>query len=138
MKEATPVVAGGRYLLDTRALLYMDQAPALLPAGIRRLVADTQNRLFVSVASLWEIQIKCIVGKLILTLPVERLLLRQQRENDIEVLPIEIGHITEHVALALHHRDPFDRMLIAQARVEGLTLLSHDAAFKRYDVVVRW
>ena len=138
MKRATPGSTGGRYLLDTHALLYMDQAPERLPAAIRTLAADTRNRLFVSIASLWEIQVKCIAGKLVLTLPIDRLLQRQQRENDVEVLPIGLGHVTEHVALAQHHRDPFDRMLVAQARVEGLTILSSDAVLSAYDVPVRW
>ena len=137
MKKAMPGVATGRYLLDTHVLLYMDQAPQRLPDSIRTLVADTGNRLFVSIASLWEIQIKCIAGKLTLTLPIDRLLQRQ-RNNDIDVLPIELGHIMEHAALAQHHRDPFDRMLVAQARVEGLTIVSRDAVLSAYDVAVRW
>ncbi len=138
MKKPVHVPATGRFLLDTHALLFMDQAPQRLPEAIRLLVADTRNRLFVSIASLWEIQIKCITGKLILTLPVDRLLQRQQRDNDIDMLPIEIDHVTEHAALAQHHRDPFDRMLVAQARVEGLTILSNHAALSAYDVAVQW
>lgn len=132
------VAATGRYLLDTHALLFMDQAPQLLPKAIRALVADTRNRLFVSIASLWEIQIKCLTGKLTLTLPVDRLLLRQQRDNAVDVLPIELAHVMEHTALAAHHRDPFDRMLVAQARVEGLTIVSRDKVLSAYDVATQW
>ena len=138
MKRAPAGGLSSRYLLDTHALIYMDQAPERLSTRGRTLVADTRNRLFVSMASLWEIQIKCLSGKLTLTLPVDRLLQRQQRENDIDVIPIDLGHITEHAALALHHRDPFDRMLVAQARVEGLTILSNDTVLASYDVPVRW
>lgn len=116
----------------------MDQAPERLPVAIRSLIADTHNRLFVSIASLWEIEIKCLTGKLTLTLPVDQLLQRQQRENDVDVLPIEIGHVMEHAVLGQLHRDPFDRMLVAQARVEGLTILSNDAVLPSYDVEVRW
>ena len=137
MKPAR-VAPTSRYLLDTHALLYMDQAPHRLPDAVRLLIADTRNRLFVSIASLWEIQTKCITGKLVLTLPVDRLLQRQRRENDIDMLPIEIGHVAEHAVLGQHHRDPFDRMLVAQARVEGLTILSNDAVLSTYDVAVRW
>ena len=138
MKKPVRAPASGRFLLDTHALLFMDQAPQRLPEAIRLLVADTRNRLFVSIASLWEIQIKCITGKLILTLPVDRLLQRQQRDNDVDMLPIEIDHVTEHAALAQHHHDPFDRMLVAQARVEGLTILSNHAVLAAYDVAVQW
>ena len=128
----------GRYLLDTHALIFMDQAPHMLPPRLRALIEDTRNRLFVSIASLWEIQIKSMIGKLILPLSIDRMMLRQQRENEIDLLTIEIAHIVEHDALPAHHRDPFDRMLIAQARVEGLTLLSRDKALARYDVALQW
>ena len=128
----------GRYLLDTHALLFMDQAPHLLPPSLCALIEDTRNRLFVSIASLWEIQIKSMIGKLTMPLTIDRMMLRQQRENDIDLLPIEIAHIVEHQALPDHHRDPFDRMLIAQARVEGLTLLSRNKLLSRYDVALHW
>ena len=131
-----PVI--GRYLLDTHALLFMDQAPQQLPPHLHALIEDTRNRLFVSIASLWEIQIKSMIGKLTLPLTIDRMMLRQQRENDIDLLPIEIAHIVEHQALPNHHRDPFDRMLIAQARVEGLTLISRDKLLSRYDVALHW
>lgn len=128
----------GRYLLDTHALLFMDQAPHLLPLHLHALIEDTRNRLFVSMASLWEIQIKSMIGKLTMPLSVDRMMMRQQRENDIDLLPIELAHIVEHEGLPTHHRDPFDRMLIAQARVEGLTLLSRDKTLSRYDVALHW
>ncbi len=144
MKRSSHIAIGsdmppiGRYLLDTHALLFMDQAPQLLPPHLRALIEDTRNRLFVSIASLWEIQIKSMIGKLTLPLTIDRMMVRQQRENDIDLLPIEIAHIVEHEALPTHHRDPFDRMLIAQARVEGLTLLSRDKTLSRYDVALLW
>jgi len=138
VKKAARARANGGFLLDTHTLLFMDQAPERLPVAIRSLIADTHNRLFVSIASLWEIEIKCLTGKLTLTLPVDQLLQRQQRENDVDVLPIEIGHVMEHAVLGPLHRDPFDRMLVAQARVEGLTILSNDAVLPSYDVAVRW
>lgn len=144
MKRSSRAASGagippiGRYLLDTHALLFMDQAPQRLPPHLRALLEDTRNRLFVSIASLWEIQIKSMIGKLTLPLTIDRMMLRQQRENDIDLLPIEIAHIVEHKVLPTHHRDPFDRMLVAQARVEGLTLLSRDPALARYDVALLW
>ena len=137
-KLGSDIPMTGRYLLDTHALLFMDQAPHLLPVHLHALIEDTRNRLFVSIASLWEIQIKSMIGKLTMPLTLDRMMLRQQRENDIDLLPIEIAHIVEHKALPNHHRDPFDRMLIAQARVEGLTLLSRDKTLSRYDVALHW
>jgi PIN domain nuclease of toxin-antitoxin system len=128
----------GRYLLDTHAFLYFAQFRDRLPARLRPLVEDVRNDLHISTASLWEIQIKTNTGKLDIGGPLDALVAIQQRENGVLVLPIDIAHIVEHSALPLHHRDPFDRMLIAQARVEGLTLLSRDAAFGAYDVAVRW
>ena len=138
MKQTPPGNLVGRYLLDTHALLYMDQDPQQLPTAIRALIADTRNHLFVSLVSIWEIQIKCLAGKLALPLPVDRLLQRQQRDNAVDMLPIELAHVMEHAVLAKHHRDPFDRMLIAQARVEGLTIVSRDRVVSAYDVATRW
>jgi PIN domain nuclease of toxin-antitoxin system len=83
-------------------------------------------------------QIKCMTGKLTLPLPVDRLLQRQQRDNAVDVLPVELVHIIEHTSLAPHHRDPFDRMLVAQARVERLTIVSRDRVLSAYDVATRW
>ncbi|MEO8938895.1 MAG: type II toxin-antitoxin system VapC family toxin [Burkholderiaceae bacterium] len=128
----------GRYLLDTHAFLYLAQYPGRLPARLKTLIADGRNAVCVSIASLWEIQVKASIGKLEIGGSLAGVVAIQQRENGLTVLPIAIAHVVEHGALPLHHRDPFDRMLIAQARVEGLTVLSHDAAFAQYDVVVRW
>lgn len=127
-----------RYLLDTHTFLFLALFRDRLPTRLRPLVEDVRNDLHVSLASLWEIQIKIKIGKLGIDGPLTTLVAKQQQENGVVVLPLEIAHIVEHNALPLHHRDPFDRMLIAQARVEGLTLLSKDAAFSAYDVAVRW
>jgi PIN domain nuclease of toxin-antitoxin system len=127
-----------RFLLDTHTFLFLALFHDRLPARLRPLVEDVRNDLHVSLASLWEIQIKINIGKLDIDGPLMTLVTSQQQENGVVVLPIAIAHIVEHNALPLHHRDPFDRMLIAQARVERLTLLSNDAAFNAYDVPVRW
>ncbi len=130
--------APARYLLDTHAFLFLALFHDRLPARLRPLVQDGRNDLHVSLASLWEIQIKTRIGKLDIDGPLTTLVARQQQENGVAVLPIDIAHVVEHDALPLHHRDPFDRMLIAQARVEELILLSKDTAFGAYDVAVRW
>jgi PIN domain nuclease of toxin-antitoxin system len=131
-------IVAGRYLLDTHAFLYLAQFPDRLPPRLRPLIEDGRNELHVSIASLWEIQIKAMTGKLVVGGPLDRLVDIQQRENGVQLLPIGVAHIVEHGALPLHHRDPFDRMLIAQARVEGLTILSSDRAMSAYEVTVRW
>jgi PIN domain nuclease of toxin-antitoxin system len=128
----------GRYLLDTQAFLYLVQFPERIPNRVRPLIEDGRNDLHVSIASLWEIQIKSTIGKLVIAGPLDRVVAVQQRENGVNLLPIDIAHVVEHGGLPMHHRDPFDRMLIAQARVEGLTILSSDSALSAYDVVVRW
>ena len=129
---------GSAFLLDSHALLYLAQHPDRLPRRLRTLLEDGRNELHVSIASVWEIQIKTLLGKLTLDMPLDRLITTQREENGLQLLPINLPHIVEHERLPMHHRDPFDRMLIAQARVEGLTVLSHDAAFAHYDVKVKW
>lgn len=137
-RASAEAFVAGRFLLDTHAFLYLAQFPDRLPARLKTLIADGRNDLQVSIASLWEVQVKTTIGKLDIGGSLARLVAVQQRENGLSVLPIDVVHVVEHGALPLHHRDPFDRMLIAQARVEGLTVLSHDAAFTLYDVAVRW
>ena len=126
------------YLLDSHALVYLAQHPDRLPRRMRSLLADADNALHVSIASLWEIQIKVSLGKLALDMPLDRLISTQREDNGLRVLAIDIAHVVEHERLPMHHRDPFDRMLVAQARVEGLVLMSSDVRIKRYDVQVAW
>lgn len=92
--------------------------------------------MIVSVASIWELQIKLQLGKLSLNLPLEQLLASQQQTNDVAILPIELPHVLALQNLPTHHKDPFDRLLIAQAIVEQATLLSGDRAFAAYPVQV--
>ena len=126
------------YLLDSHVLLYLAQHVDRLPERIRPLIEDGRNTLHVSMASIWEIQIKVLLGKLALDMPVDRLIATQRDENGVRLLPINLPHVIEHERLPMHHRDPFDRMLVAQARVEGLVLMSSDARLKLYDVPIAW
>ena len=129
---------GSSYLLDSHVLLYLAQHPDRLPRRLRSLIEDGSNELHVSMASLWEIQIKALQGKLALDMPLDRLITTQRDENGVRLLAIRLPHVVEHERLPMHHRDPFGRMLVAQARVEGLVLLSADARLKRYDVRLAW
>ncbi|MBX3453481.1 type II toxin-antitoxin system VapC family toxin [Ferrovibrio sp.] len=119
-----------RYLLDTNVLIHSMEGT--LSVSMARILGDTANDLVVSMASLWETAIKSGLGKLKLPLDMDQ----QMLALGIELLPIERAHIAEYKTLPLLHRDPFDRMLIAQARVENLTLASSDRQFRRYDVKV--
>jgi len=117
-------------LLDSHAFLWAITRPSELTAAARRAIEDTQNECFVSIASLWEMTIKSSTGKLSLpsnyTDGIEHL--------GAALLPIAIGHMKRVQILPFHHRDPFDRMLVAQAMEEGLTLMSRDRHVKLYGV----
>jgi PIN domain nuclease of toxin-antitoxin system len=118
--------------------MWTDSAPSRLSAEVSSLIRDSDTVIFLSLVSVWEIQIKHQIGKLAIAMPLANIVERQQRENQIMVLPITLSHILEIDNLPMHHRDPFDRMLIAQASVEGLTLLRDDTALAQYPVQVVW
>lgn len=120
-------------LLDSHVLLwYLDTVPEL-SAQIRTRI-DTEPQVLVSVASVWELRIKQALGKLTMPDDMEA----QLTAARFDVLPITLAHALAAGALPPHHRDPFDRMLVAQARLEGLTLVTHDARLRPYDVPVLW
>ena len=95
---------------------------------------DEANELLLSVASVWEMQIKIQLGKLKLSLPLKELIKSQQETNELTLLPVALTHVLALDALPLHHKDPFDRLLIAQSTEEDLTLVSADSQFSAYSV----
>ena len=121
-----------RYLVDTHALLWALGDPSALSAAARDAIADPSNLIAVSTASLWECAIKASIGKL--DLPED--FFDSISEAGYEVLPIRISHLNVYRILPMHHRDPFDRMLVAQARAEALTLISRDQEIEKYDVEI--
>ena len=127
-----------RYLLDTQAFLWWDMQSSRLSATAFALCQDRSNTLLLSMANVWEIQIKHQLGKLELGAPLDKIIQKQRETNGIELLSIELAHILDLSNLADHHRDPFDRLLIAQARVENMTLISNDPQIGRYGVPVAW
>ena len=127
-----------RLLLDTHALLWALEADPRLGQRARALLGAPQEAVFVSIASGWEMAVKQSIGKLRLARPVERLLADDLPRLGITLLPIDVRHVGRVEALPFHHRDPFDRMLAAQALVEGFALVSADAAFDAYGVVRVW
>ncbi|MBG1269193.1 type II toxin-antitoxin system VapC family toxin [Nostoc sp. WHI] len=122
-----------KVLLDTHIFIWWDSEPEKLSPNILSLLQQTDTKLYVSVVSLWEIQIKSQLGKLTLSQSLEDIY-DSQSKNGISFLSVIPTHILNLNTLPLHHKDPFDRMLISQALVEGLTLISIDQIFKLYDV----
>ena len=126
-----------KLLLDTHTFLwFLDDSPQLSQKGKALLEAD--NELLLSIASLWEIAIKLRLGKLTVAVPIEVLMTQQLTQNDIELLPITVAPLIVVSTLPLHHRDPFDRLLIAQAMVEQMPIVSADPAFDAYPVQRLW
>lgn len=127
-----------KLLLDTHAFIWWDENPDKLGPASRQACSDPNNDLVLSTASVWEIQLKQMVGKLTLSKPLRELIEEQARQNGMEISPVQVEHILRLDSLAFHHRDPFDRILIAPAQVEGWTIVTHDGAFKQYGVPVLW
>ncbi len=126
-----------KLLLDTHTFLWFVADNPLLPAPARTLL-ESDADLLLSTASLWELAIKISIGKLHLVKPYEKLVPEQLALNDVEILPISVAHLATVARLPFHHRDPFDRLLIAQALVEDLPIVGGDAAFDLYGVKRRW
>ncbi|MGH9855820.1 MAG: type II toxin-antitoxin system VapC family toxin [Blastocatellia bacterium] len=127
-----------KLLLDTHTLLWFVLGDAQLSATGRQLIEDTANTKFVSPAAYWEVAIKISIGKYALNEPYETFMDRAIRQNGFFILPIEPRHTALLTNMPFHHRDPFDRLMIAQAMVEGLALVSADAAFDAYSVQRFW
>jgi PIN domain nuclease of toxin-antitoxin system len=125
-------------LLDTHVWLWMNGSSERLGPKTTQLLTPADQPLVVSSASVWEIAIKAGAGKLILPEPCASLLPRWLEEHDIFELPIHQRHALRTSELPFHHRDPFDRMLVAQAQIEKLTLVTADPLFRRYDVRLQW
>lgn len=124
------------YLIDTHALLWFLKDDKQLSQKALEIIETSDIK--VSIASLWEIAIKTSLGKLVLPAPFEVIFPQQLYINDIEILQASVKHLSQLNQLEFHHRDPFDRLLIAQAMVDDMTLVSRDTAFKDYDVKVIW
>ena len=127
-----------RYLIDTHSLIWFIDGDDNLSVHARKIIENEDNYIFVSIASLWEIAIKFNIGKLELTQPFSRLFPYQLEENDLQVLDIRIEHLYVLSDLPLHHRDPFDRLIICQAISEQLPIVTKDTKFDYYKIVREW
>lgn len=122
-------------LLDTHIFLWLNQQPEKLSENVLSLCEDSKNTLYLSHVSPWEIQIKSNLGKLNLQSPLQEMIATQQRDNDLKLLPITLQHIYTLADLENYHQDPFDRLLIAQATVESMPLITVDSKITRYPIV---
>ncbi len=125
-------------LLDTHTFLWIVGDQHYLSPAAREACQDRRNGLSLSLASVWEMQIKAQLGKLSLPRPLPDLIQEQQEVNGIQVLPVDLPHIYALPLLPPHHRDPFDRLIIAQAIVVGMTIVTADHAFRSYAVPLLW
>jgi PIN domain nuclease of toxin-antitoxin system len=127
-----------KFLLDTHAFLWFIMGSANLSGNARTLIEDPANERLLSVASLWEVAIKASLGKLTLSGPFVDLIPSQLTLNGIDLLNIKVDHLSRLTTLPFHHRDPFDRLIAAQALVENLPVVGIDAALDSYGVTRRW
>ena len=123
-----------RLLLDTHIFIWWANQPELLSPTVLSALKDEANELLLSVASIWEMQIKIQLRKLKLSLPLRELIETQQETNSLTVSPVTLGHVLALDSLPFHHKDPFDRLLIAQSIDEDLTLVTVDSKSSAYAV----
>ena len=127
-----------KLLLDTHAFLWFVTSDSQLSATALALIADVDNELFLSPASYWEVAIKVSIGKYPLTVPFETFFTMAVEKNGIQILAVKIRHAAVLSALPMHHKDPFDRMIAAQALSESIPVVSTDAALDPYGITRLW
>lgn len=118
-----------RLLLDTHVLIWYIEGNEKLPSEWRQLIESSENEKYFSIASLWEMTIKINIDKLTLKYPIDKFI-----PADFQLLAISTSHLMAYQKLPLHHRDPFDRILVAQAQMEDLSIMTHDPNLALYDV----
>jgi len=124
-----------RLLLDTHALIWVLSNPRRIPARVAKCIRDPETDVYVSAASTWEIAIKATLRKIDANVAD---VVRAMRAVSFDELPVTIAHTVRLGTLPNHHRDPFDRLLVAQAVEERLTIVTHDPLIARYDVPRLW
>jgi len=127
-----------KVLLDTHAFLSFMVDDSRLSATARNIFMDPDNKLYLSIASVWEMAIKSGLKKLKLPLPIDQYIASRTKNHDIVILDLTIEHIAVVENLPYHHKDPFDRLLISQCISEKLPILSSDRMFSAYPVKIVW
>jgi PIN domain nuclease of toxin-antitoxin system len=125
------------YLLDTHTFLWFINGSEELSDKAKSAIENTKNTKFISIASFWEIAIKSSLGKLKLDMPFQELKFLAIN-NGFEILPLTFEHTNRLVSLDFHHKDPFDRLIIAQAITDKLTIIGRDGNFAPYSVKIIW
>ena len=125
------------YLLDTHTLIWLLDEPEQLSSKAHSAIMATEHPLHISIASLWEIAIKAGLDKLELSISFSEIL-DQLALNEVNILPILPEHLSAYLNLPLHHKDPFDRILVAQASMQDLTIITRDKAFHLYNIPTLW
>jgi len=123
-----------KLLLDTHTFIWWDSDPSRLSPSALQACQNHANTMMLSVVSVWEMQIKAQLGKLKLNMPLAEIIGNQQQVNGVQILSMTLNHVLALEDLPVHHKDPFDRLLIAQANVEEAVLVSSDSAFSEYSV----
>lgn len=127
-----------RYLLDTHTFLWWNMDDSQLSSLAKELISDSNNEIFLSAASAWEIAIKTARGRLTLPEDPTRYVSNRLSLHGFQALPVQINHAVQVYKLPIHHADPFDRLLIAQSQIESMPLISVDADIRKYDLEVIW
>ena len=127
-----------RLLIDSQVLLWSGINDSRLTRKAIKTLESEDSELFVSIASLWEIAIKLNIGKLKLPISLEELIHGRLLKLKLQIVPIKTRHLLEYTSLPLHHRDPFDRILIAQASIEQFSIVTSDDNFDQYSVSRIW
>ena len=125
-------------LLDSHAFVWMHEQPHKLSFKIASEILDPANQIFLSAASVWELQIKITLGKFKFNDKFENVIAQERQTNELRILPVNLAHALYLENLPLHHKDPFDRLLISQAIVENMILVSNDSKFSAYPVNLWW
>ena len=127
-----------KLLLDTHVFIWWHSEREKLSFQALKHCQNPKFELFLSIASLWEIQIKQQLGKLELQYPLREMVEMQKQTNQLKLLPIDFNHVLSLQTLPLHHKDPFDRLIIAQAFYENVTIISADQYFINYPIDIIW
>ncbi len=127
-----------KFILDTHAFIWMDTDPTKVSPRVVQVLNDTNNEIHLSVASVWEMVIKSQTGKLVLSDAIDKIIAEQMKRNPLQLLPVGLPHVLAIQTLPSIHKDPFDRLLVAQAMIENAILLSADPLIRQYPVRVEW
>lgn len=127
-----------KLLLDSHTFLWTIQQPEELSESAEAALQDPHNTLLISLATLWELQIKSDLGKLVLTIPLQQMVQTETESGRMQLLTVSPRHIYALSGLPMYHRDPFDRLLIAQTQVESATFVTKDKLVAPYNIPTLW